>query len=49
MYIHIRLREHKIRTFTLWLVIFSFVLLMITWKGVNYLPAAQGSVHVYGN
>lgn len=47
MYIHIRLRETKIRRFTLWLVVFSFVLLMITWKGVNYLPSAQGSVHVY--
>lgn len=48
MYIHIRLRENKIRKFTLWLVVFSFLLLMITWKGVNYLPSAQGSVHVYG-
>ncbi len=47
MYIHIRLRENKIRRFTLWLVVFSFVLLMITWKGVNYLPSAKGSVHVY--
>jgi ABC-type transport system involved in cytochrome c biogenesis permease subunit len=49
MYIHIRLRENKIRKFTLWLVVISFILLMITWKGVNYLPAAQGSVHVYGS
>lgn len=49
MYIHVRLRENKIRKFTLWLVVISFLFLMITWKGVNYLPSAQGSVHVYGN
>ena len=47
MYIHLRLRENRIRRFTLWVVVFSFVLLMITWKGVNYLPSAKGSVHVY--
>jgi ABC-type transport system involved in cytochrome c biogenesis permease subunit len=47
LYIHLRLRENKIRRLTLWVVIFSFVLLMITWKGVNYLPSAKGSIHVY--
>lgn len=47
MFIHIRLRESKPRKITLWLLIFSFVLLLITWKGVNYLPSAQNSVHVY--
>lgn len=47
IYIHLRLHESKPKRFTLWLVIFSFVLLMITWKGVSYLPAAQNSVHVY--
>jgi ABC-type transport system involved in cytochrome c biogenesis permease subunit len=49
IFIHLRLRETKIHRLTLWIVIFSFVLLMITWKGVNYLPAAQGSIHVYSN
>ena len=47
IYIHIRLRESMPKRFTLWIVIFSFVLLMITWKGVTYLPSAQNSVHVY--
>lgn len=46
-YIHIRLRESAPKRFTLWIVIFSFLLLMITWKGVSYLPSAQNSVHVY--
>lgn len=49
LYIHLRLRETRSQRFTLWLVIFSFVLLMITWKGVAYLPSAQNSVHVYSN
>ncbi len=47
-YIHVRLREsEKSKRFALWLIPVAFVLLMITWIGVNYLPSAQGSVHVY--
>ncbi len=46
LYIHMRLRNSHPKA-TLWVLSVSFVLLMITWVGVNYLPAAQGSVHVY--
>ena len=47
-YIHIRLRRNKQSSVVaLWFVILAFILLMITWIGVNYLPSAQGSVHVY--
>lgn len=47
-YIHIRLRRNPLYdTFALWLVPIAFLLLMITWIGVNYLPSAQGSVHAY--
>nr|WP_238319380.1 cytochrome c biogenesis protein CcsA [Bacteroides propionicifaciens] len=46
LYIHLCIRN-KYPKLTLWLLSFSFILLMITWVGVNYLPAAQGSVHVY--
>lgn len=46
-YIHIRLTKQKHEKFALWLLPISFILLMITWIGVNYLTAAQGSVHVY--
>ncbi|MDR2921263.1 MAG: cytochrome c biogenesis protein CcsA [Tannerella sp.] len=46
VYIHLRLRSSHPR-FTLWMLPVSFVLLLITWIGVNYLPAAQGSIHVY--
>lgn len=46
VYIHMRL-QNKHPKLTLWMLPISFVLLMITWVGVNYLPAAQNSVHVY--
>lgn len=51
LYIHIRLAGggggagH--RRAALWILIGAFVLLMITWLGVNYLPSARGSMHVY--
>lgn len=47
-YIHIRLRPGaRSGKAALWLIPVAFILLMITWIGVNYLPSAQGSVHVY--
>ncbi len=46
VYIHIRLQKYHPK-FTLWVLPVAFILLMITWIGVNYLPAAQGSIHVY--
>jgi ABC-type transport system involved in cytochrome c biogenesis permease subunit len=46
LYLHLRLRGGRsLRVF--WLLPLAFVLLMIAWLGVSYLPAAQGSVHVY--
>lgn len=46
VYIHMRLRgSHPV--VTVWVLPVAFVLLMITWIGVNYLPAAQGSIHIY--
>lgn len=46
-YIHTRLLGKKYEKLALWLLPISFILLMITWIGVNYLPSAQGSMHVY--
>lgn len=46
VYIHMRLRRWH-PAFTLWVLPIAFILLMITWIGVNYLPSAQGSIHVY--
>lgn len=47
-YIHIRLRpSERSKKWALWLIPIAFLLLMITWLGVSYLPSAQGSIHVY--
>ncbi len=46
VYIHARLMRFSLK-YILWLLPIAFLLLMITWIGVNYLPAAQGSIHVY--
>lgn len=47
LYIHLRLlRRTSVRTACL-LLILSFAALQLCWWGVNYLPAAQESVHLY--
>lgn len=46
VYIHMRLQRRHPK-FTVWVLPVAFILLMITWIGVNYLPSAQASVHVY--
>ena len=46
VYIHMRLQKYHPK-FVLWMLPVAFILLMITWIGVNYLPSAQGSIHVY--
>ena len=46
LYIHLRKQKTHPRL-TLVILPIAFLLLMITWIGVNYLPSAQGSIHVY--
>ena len=46
VYIHMRLQKYHPK-FTLWMLPIAFILLLITWIGVNYLPSAQTSIHVY--
>ena len=46
IYIHARLLKHHPK-FTLWVLPVAFILLMITWIGINYLPSAQHSIHTY--
>ena len=46
LYIHIR-RNNEYHKTALWILIIAFICLMITWKGVNYLPSAQNSIHIY--
>ncbi len=46
VYIHARLTSRYPR-FALWVLPVAFILLMITWIGVNYLPSAAHSIHTY--
>jgi len=48
IYIHLRFRHpHRVR-WALWMLALAFIILMTAWFGINYLPSAQNSVHVYG-
>lgn len=46
-FIHLRLQKRSLIV-AMWMLPLAFILLMITWIGVNYLPSAQNSIHVYG-
>lgn len=48
-YIHLRYQHPKSKSFPLWVLALSFLILLICWFGVNYLPSAANSVHVYSN
>ncbi len=47
VYIHMRLVGPRHERMAMWLLPVAFLMLLITWIGVNYLPSAQGSIHVY--
>ena len=46
-YIHLRLAGNPSRRSLCLLLVFAFACLQMCWWGVNYLPSAQDSVHVY--
>lgn len=46
VYIHLRVAGER-EKIVVWTLPVAFILLMVTWLGVSYLPAAQGSIHVY--
>ena len=46
VYLHARVR-HARSLAVLWLLPAAFVLLLVAWLGVSFIPAAQQSVHVY--
>lgn len=48
LYIHVRLSRYRKSMWGYVLLILAFLCLQICWYGVNYLPSAQGSMHVYG-
>ena len=47
VYIHIRYQHNQKELLALWLLGLAFVVLLVCWFGVNYLPSAANSVHVY--
>jgi len=49
LYIHFRVRKRMNVNTALWVLSLSFVILLICWFGVNYLPSTQSSVHVYSS
>ena len=49
MYVHLRIMGKTSRKPLYLLLIFSFLCLQMCWWGVNYLPSAQDSIHVYNS
>ncbi|MCD4745270.1 MAG: cytochrome c biogenesis protein CcsA [Bacteroidales bacterium] len=47
IYIHYRKYHIKKINGPLWTLALAFVVLLIAWFGINYLPSAQSSVHTY--
>lgn len=47
LYIHLRFRYPKNYKSQLWILALSFVILLVCWFGINYLSAANSSVHTY--
>lgn len=49
LYIHFRIFQPSKTKTPLWALSLAFVVLLICWFGITYLPSAENSVHVYGN
>jgi ABC-type transport system involved in cytochrome c biogenesis permease subunit len=47
IYIHFRQQSNKTDKSPAYILLFAFVLLIICWFGVQYLPSASNSVHTY--
>lgn len=47
LYIHFRYRFPQRQKTAFAILAFAFIILMICWFGINYLPSAQNSIHVY--
>ena len=46
-YMHYRFYHRKHVKTPLWILAMAFIVLLVAWFGVNYLPSAQSSIHVY--
>jgi ABC-type transport system involved in cytochrome c biogenesis permease subunit len=49
LFIHFRFRHKNKVSISLIILSVAFVVLLICWFGINYLPSAANSVHVYSN
>ncbi len=49
IYIHVRYRHPDKVVWALWVLAVAFIILLICWFGLNYLPSAAQSVHTYSN
>jgi ABC-type transport system involved in cytochrome c biogenesis permease subunit len=49
IYIHTRYFHYTKVRLHLWMLSFIFIVLLLCWFGINYMPSAQNSVHVYAN
>jgi len=47
LYMHFRHAHKNKVNIQLWILSISFIVLLICWFGINYLPSAANSVHVY--
>jgi len=47
LYIHFRYHRPGSEVLAMWLLLLAFVLLIVCWMGINYLPSAQSSIHTY--
>lgn len=47
IYIHARIKNSLKPQHAMWILAFAFVVLLVAWFGVNYLPSAVNSVHTY--
>lgn len=47
LYIHLRLYGKGNRTVLVWLLTVGFLCMQMCWYGVNYLPSARSSLHLY--
>ena len=47
IYIHFRHHKQYRQNIALYILVFAFLVLQLCWVGVNYLPSAQNSIHVY--
>lgn len=48
LYMHYRIAFKPKYSFAAKLLIFAFILLLLCWFGINYMPIASQSVHLYG-